>query len=119
MWGFLLPRRQEGNGASPGPCTGQPDQAPARVPCRPQQHKEGGRRVQAEEGRLCCKQEERGRRAGEAAQGEGDTPAGPAAVQEAWAHPEAAERRTDSRRQRHAALCTDGGNSSSYLARCH
>lgn len=76
MWDFLLPRRQEGNRASPGACAGQPDQAPTLVPASPRQHQDGGGHVQAEEVCFCFKQEERGWDAGAAAQGEGNTPAG-------------------------------------------
>lgn len=110
MWDFLC--SQEGNGASPGPCVGQPDQAQTLpVPVSPQQRQEGDWHLQGEEGCLCFKQEGCGWSAGEAAQGESNAPAGSEALQEAWANPEAAEWWTDSRRQRHAGLCTDGGNS--------
>lgn len=80
MWDFLLPRRQKGNGASPSPCAGQPDQAPTLVPASSQQHHEGGRRSQAEEGRLRFEQEEHGGLAGAAAQGESNASAGSEAV---------------------------------------
>lgn len=106
----LFPRRQEGNCASPGAGAGRPDQAPAPIPASPWQRQEWGGSVPAEEMRLCFEQEERGRGAGAAAQGESDTPAGSEAVQEARADPEAAERWTDSGRQRHAGLAADGGN---------
>lgn len=46
----------------------------------------------------CVQQEERGWCAGEAAQGQINTPAGSEAVQTAWVDPEAKDRRTVSRR---------------------
>lgn len=114
MWDLLLPCRQEGHRACPGPSAGQPHQTSTHVADPRQQLKDSGWLAQGEEGRLCIKQEEFGRGAGEAVHTESDTPAGSEAVQEAWADLETAERRTDSGRQRHAGLSTDGGNFLSF-----
>lgn len=101
--------RQESDRPTAGAGAGRSDQAPPPDAAAPQQRQEDDGPVQAQAQRLRLGQEELGRGAGAAAEREGVPPAGPAALQEARAHPAAAAGRPDAGRQGRAGLCAAGG----------
>lgn len=103
-------RRQEGDRPTAGAGAGGSDQAPPPVAAPPQQREEADGSVQAQAQRLRLGPEELGRGAGAAAEREGLPPAGPAALQEARAHPAAAEGRPGGGRQGHLGLRAAGGD---------